>query len=65
MNGDYIRRQDRSLTLILTDEEAMGLDTELKNGIRTARVQVGITFKDQNGTQYSATRIIKMRVRSD
>ena len=48
--------------LRLEDEEAMCLDTELSSGDRTVRVQVNVTFSDQHGRRYHATREIKMRL---
>ena len=43
----------------------MVLDAELHNGVRIARVQVNVAYKDQNGVEYTASRIVKMRLKRE
>jgi IS30 family transposase len=66
-HDDYSPRRhtDAELTLKLTGEEAMSLDEQLTDWNRTARVQVNVTFTDDNGTEYHASRVIKMRVKRE
>ena len=57
------KHSDRDeLILTLLDEQAMCLEDSLEMGLRTARMQVSVVFKDQNGVKYAATRIVKMRL---
>lgn len=53
------------MSLTLSDEEAMVLDTTLEFRHPTTRVQVNVTFKDDDGVEYHASRVVKMRVRRD
>src|SRR4051812_42130940 len=53
------------LVLSLEDTEAMALDVTLDTGVRTARVQVTVSYSDQNGNRWYAERIIRMRVKKD
>jgi hypothetical protein len=62
-NYNIHRHTDADLTLKIRKEEAMSLDAQLTEWNRTARVQVSVTFVDDNGAEYVATRIIKMRVK--
>jgi hypothetical protein len=59
------RHGDWELELALVQEEAMALDTTLPWQNKTARVQVNVSYKDQNGVVYAATRIVKLRVRRE
>jgi hypothetical protein len=53
------------MTLTLADEEAMVLDTAIERSHPTARVQVNVTFKDENGVAYHATGSVKVRVKRE
>ena len=53
------------LELALQQEEAMALDVSLPWQNKTARVQVSVSYKDQNGVVYAATRIVKLRVKRE
>lgn len=53
------------LTLKLEEEEAMCLDEKLDTGARTARVHVTVSFVDDNGANWYAERIVKMRLRKE
>jgi len=53
------------LILAIVKEEAMALDAALEMGNRTSRVQVNVSYTDQNGVMYHATRIVKMRVKRE
>jgi len=53
------------LTLKLVDEEAMVLDPTLDTGQRTARVQVSVSYIDDNGRMWSADRVVKMRLKQE
>jgi hypothetical protein len=66
-HDDYSLRKhtDAELYLTVSDEEALVLDAELHNGERTARVQVNVSYKDQNGAEYTASRIVKMRLKRE
>jgi len=52
-------------TLTLEDEEAMCLDTILSGGERTVRVQINISFIDETGAVYAATREVPIRLRRE
>ena len=57
------KHSDRDeLILKLEDEQAMCLEDSLEAGLRTARMQVSVVFKDQNGVRYGSVRTIKMRI---
>lgn len=66
MKQPSLRRHGNwELTRVIVKEEAMTLDPVLAWQDRTARVQVSVTYKDDNGVSYAATRIIKMRIRRE
>lgn len=50
------------MILRLRDEEAMCLDDTLDD-TTTTKVQISVTFTDDAGTEYYATRIIKMKLK--
>jgi hypothetical protein len=64
-HDDYRPRKhfDNEMSLSLVGEEAMSLDDHLDWQNKTAKVQVSVTFKDDNGRVYAATRIVKMRLK--
>lgn len=51
--------------LVLVKQEAIALEAVLEMGQRTARVHVIATYTDQNGTIYTADRIVKMRLKRE
>ena len=55
----------RGSLLQLQGEQAMCLDTELTDGDRTAGVQVNVSYIDQDGNAWHASRIVKMRLKKD
>lgn len=60
------KHSDRAeLILSIAKEEAMVLDAALEMGNRTCRVQVNVSYTDQNGAEYHATRVVKMRVKRE
>jgi len=62
--AERLRKHTNSeMSLQLVREEAMCLEDNLSWQYKTVRVQVSATFKDDNGQEYAATRIIKLRLR--
>lgn len=59
------KHTNAELTLKVTNEEAMSLDCQLTEWNRTARVQVNISYVDDNGRKYHASRIIRMKVKGE